>query len=267
MCLNTRFSDVTGAPFLLSEEEVGAAITEALSTPLLPLEDKTVPSTLLSEATVKALLNKAQPGFVNDNNGIDINSQKLSAGASIISSGINAGEDVFSISAHGGDFSTLFGTSHSSSPRTAPSLSVGEKGAPDLSTLGVLQKQLTNGMKVNLKSLDAESQRVSLRLYIPGILLLGVLCVCFVEFTIKCSVWNVLMMQSLSSANVFLLLVDCVLIIFGVLLIGGRLLETKNSPGAVALGARTMQEGTYHTVVIVIIVVIVESLLLLLLCE
>eukprot|EP01035_Chromulina_nebulosa_P019847 gene19847-25796_t len=57
--------------------------------------------------------------------------------------------------------------------------------------LGVVQRRLSNGIKVNLKSLSAEPQKANIRLYVPG----------------------------------------------------GRLLEDKNKPGAVLLGARTMQEG------------------------
>eukprot|EP00607_Mallomonas_marina_P007369 CAMPEP_0182419444 /NCGR_PEP_ID=MMETSP1167-20130531/3899_1 /TAXON_ID=2988 /ORGANISM="Mallomonas Sp, Strain CCMP3275" /LENGTH=1078 /DNA_ID=CAMNT_0024594381 /DNA_START=315 /DNA_END=3551 /DNA_ORIENTATION=+ len=57
--------------------------------------------------------------------------------------------------------------------------------------LGVIQRKLNNGIKVNIKSLAAEPQRVSVRMYVPG----------------------------------------------------GRLLEHNSKPGAVSLGARTVQEG------------------------
>lgn len=35
-------------------------------------------------------------------------------------------------------------------------------------SLGVVQKRLSNGIKINLKSLDSEPQRASIRLYVPG---------------------------------------------------------------------------------------------------
>jgi hypothetical protein len=34
--------------------------------------------------------------------------------------------------------------------------------------MGVVQRQLSNGMRVNLMSLDSEPQRASMRLYVPG---------------------------------------------------------------------------------------------------
>jgi hypothetical protein len=37
------------------------------------------------------------------------------------------------------------------------------------SSLGIVQKKLSNGIKVNLLSLDTEPQRACLRLYVPGV--------------------------------------------------------------------------------------------------
>jgi predicted Zn-dependent peptidase len=59
------------------------------------------------------------------------------------------------------------------------------------SELGTVQRQLQNGVRVNMISQNGEPQRASVRLYVPG----------------------------------------------------GRMLEGKDTPGAVLLGARTMQEG------------------------
>lgn len=56
---------------------------------------------------------------------------------------------------------------------------------------GISQKRLSNGMRVNLISMDTEPQRAAVRLYVPG----------------------------------------------------GRILESKDKPGSVLVGARTLQEG------------------------
>ena len=148
-------SSCTGAPFLLSEEEVGAAITEALKTPLLPLEDKTVPTTLLSAATVQALVHQARPSFVES---AESNGKGMKEHAKTVSRGVSESVEDSTHSVSGGSFPSLFGDKVSPSAVDA------------MSTImhGVVQRQLSNGMKVNLKSLDAESQRVSMRLYIPG---------------------------------------------------------------------------------------------------
>ena len=139
----------------MSEEEVGSAITEALQTPLLPLEDKTVPTTLLSTATVQALVQKARPSFVESS---ESDRQGMKEHAKTVSSGVGESIDDSTYSVQDGSFSSLFGEK----------MSLSAVDARSTITHGVVQRQLTNGMKVNLKSLDAESQRVSMRLYIPG---------------------------------------------------------------------------------------------------
>ena len=57
--------------------------------------------------------------------------------------------------------------------------------------MGIVQRKLNNGMRVNMVSMGDEPQRVSVRLYVPG----------------------------------------------------GRMLESKNTPGSVLVGSRTIQEG------------------------
>ena len=57
--------------------------------------------------------------------------------------------------------------------------------------MGIVQRKLNNGMRVNMVSMGDEPQRVSVRMYVPG----------------------------------------------------GRMLESKNTPGSVLVGSRTIQEG------------------------
>lgn len=67
----------------------------------------------------------------------------------------------------------------------------GKAAAAPATKLNVLQKRLSNGLRVNMFSMSEEPQRASVRLYVPG----------------------------------------------------GRMLESKEKPGAVLIGARTIQEG------------------------
>ena len=57
--------------------------------------------------------------------------------------------------------------------------------------MGIVQRKLNNGMRVNMVSMGDEPQRVSVRMYVPG----------------------------------------------------GRMLESKTTPGSVLVGSRTIQEG------------------------
>jgi predicted Zn-dependent peptidase len=78
--------------------------------------------------------------------------------------------------------------------RVAAEVGASKGGEPIMalrSELGTVQRQLQNGVRVNMISQNGEPQRASVRLYVPG----------------------------------------------------GRMLEGKDTPGAVLLGARTMQEG------------------------
>ena len=89
------------------------------------------------------------------------------------------------------------------------------------SKIGVVQRQLSNGIKVNMKYLSDEPQRVSMRMYIPGIILQqlhGVSISC--SFSLLCLSLNLCLHTT-----------------------GGRMLESRAHPGAVLLGARAIQEG------------------------
>jgi len=180
-----------GAPFLLSEEEVGAAITEALQTPLLPLEDKTVPTTLLSVATVQALVQQAQPGFVVDTRIGESGWQVVMEDAKAIRSGgcgiLNVEDSSHSIQDGASTFLRKERQGLLPNPvLTIPTTREGILNADQSTTLGVVQRRLTNGMKVNLKSLDAESQRVSMRLYIPGGFYFTAFCCCLIRKIFYC---------------------------------------------------------------------------------
>jgi hypothetical protein len=127
--------DRDGQSFTVGEAEIQDAIKEAILTPLEPMEDSPVPTTLITPEELQEKKDKYQPSWV------PLDGKALLDG--------NA--------------------------RTA---------------LGVTQKKLSNGIRVNLLSLESEPQRASMRLYVPG----------------------------------------------------GRMLESK-APGAVLIGARTLQEG------------------------
>ena len=66
-----------------------------------------------------------------------------------------------------------------------------QAAAEGKNSMGVVQRKLNNGMRVNMVSIKDEPQRASVRLYVPG----------------------------------------------------GRMLETKGTPGSVLVGSRTIQEG------------------------
>ena len=66
-----------------------------------------------------------------------------------------------------------------------------QSGNNNKNSMGVVQRRLSNGLKVNLFSMSEEPQRAAIRMYVPG----------------------------------------------------GRLIENKDKPGSVLIGARTIQEG------------------------
>lgn len=124
---------VAGAAFAISDDDIAGAVQEALLSPLEPLTDTIVPDTLLTPAQLREKARLTPPAFA------PLQAKKVGLPSGGLESAMNS----------------MFG---------------GGKGAGDskVSGLGVLQRQLRNGIKVNMKSLDAEPQRVSMRLYVPG---------------------------------------------------------------------------------------------------
>jgi hypothetical protein len=123
----------------LTEADIESAIGEALAHPLEPLQDTAVPDTLLTADQMRVKTRAFPPAFV------PLKSLKSDAagsgGASISSSGVSG----------------LFGL------RGARTVG-GDSG----NALGVVQRELSNGMRVSLKTFDAEPQKVSMRLFVPG---------------------------------------------------------------------------------------------------
>ena len=126
----------TGAPFSINEQEIANVIEEALRVPLHPLQDKAVPTTLLTAEQVAQRVLDTQPAFV---------------GSSVMGSADSASADT---------------TTTATTATTATTTTTTKPVAPN--SIGVVQAQLSNGMKVNMKTLSTESQRVSMRLYVPG---------------------------------------------------------------------------------------------------
>jgi len=112
-------------------------IEAALRVLLHPLQDKAVPTTLLTVEQVAQRVRDTRPAFVSTAGGSDADS-------------------VGSIGSASGVSSASVGTTSATSKPAMPN------------SIGVVQAQLSNGMKVNMKPLSTESQRVSVRLYIPG---------------------------------------------------------------------------------------------------
>ena len=121
---------------------------EALSAPLEPLQDTAVPDTLLPPAQLREKARLTPQAFV------PLQAQKVGlSGGGALESAMNS----------------MFGGGRGGAAGAAGAAG-GADGRADgrVGSLGVLQRQLRNGIKVNLKSLDAEPQRVSMRLYVPG---------------------------------------------------------------------------------------------------
>lgn len=125
--------------FALSEGDIASAVEEALTVLLEPLQDTPVPDTLLTPAQLREKARITPPAF------IPLQAKKVGlAGGGSLESAMNS----------------MFGGGGGGRSATG--------AASRVNGLGVLQRQLRNGIKVNLKSLDAEPQRVSMRLYVPG---------------------------------------------------------------------------------------------------
>lgn len=166
----------SGAAFAVSEADLVAVLRGALLEELAPLADTPVPTTLLPADAVRDKLQREQPRFVP----LEGKAQRDEAAAAPPAKakrGLVGG-------LLDGVAQAITGAPPAAATPT-PAATVGG------STGGVVQRRLSNGIRVNMKPLDAETQRVAVRLYAPG----------------------------------------------------GRVAEDKARPGAVLVGARTMQEG------------------------
>lgn len=121
--------DRSGESFSVTDEDIAAAIDEALQLPIEPLEDTVIPDTLLTEEQIAAKKERHVPEFVE--------------------------------------------------------LDLPVKESKAAEALRVVQKKLSNGIKVNIKSLDTEPQRANLRLYIPGVLHSSYTCAHPLSFTLR----------------------------------------------------------------------------------
>jgi hypothetical protein len=136
--------DRDGQAFVVSDEDVAAAIAEALTEELEPLADTEVPDTLITPEQLGAKAQITPPVWT-----------------------------------------PLQGKAKAEADAEAAA------GRSSTNALGVEQKRLANGIRVNMVSMDDEPQRAAVRLYVPG----------------------------------------------------GRMRESRDRPGAVLIGSRTIQEG------------------------
>lgn len=120
----------------MTEADIESAIGEALAHPVEPLHETAVPDTLLTAEQMRSKTRTFPPAFV------PLKSRKLGAA---------------STGAGNGGVSGLFGLRGA---RAA--------GGDGGNALGVVQRELSNGMRVSLKTLDTEPQKVSMRLFVPG---------------------------------------------------------------------------------------------------
>ena len=124
-----------GTVFPISEEDIESAVEEALALPLQPLADTLVPHTLLTIEQLTEKARKHPPAFLSPDG---VRSHPL--------------------------------TGNALTPQKANLMGflVGDATEGGGKLLGVTQRVLSNGMRVNLKPMDTEPQRVSMRMHIPG---------------------------------------------------------------------------------------------------
>jgi len=124
-----------GTPFTLTNEQVADAVLTALQTPLDPIIDTFVPKTLIPDTMLQEkvqLLPNTPPRFVTN---------------------------LADIVPHVTSTSTL---------TKVEKVEVKTENDATRRALGITQRRLQNGVKVNFKSLGTEPQRISLRMYLPG---------------------------------------------------------------------------------------------------
>lgn len=117
----------------VSEEEIQKVILDALQMPLQPREETEVPTTLITEEELQERVRATSPSWL-ENKGSNIAAQ---AGIGL------------------GNFAKFYENSLKQWQETA-------------ANAGIMQRQLSNGMSVNLVSIGGEPQRANVRLYIPG---------------------------------------------------------------------------------------------------
>jgi hypothetical protein len=142
--------DRAGEPFAVTAEEVQEVLREALGESgevLGPLEDTIVPTTLISAAALQDKVREHQPRFVEG-------SQHLHQYPHQQRGVINGGGGGGSVS------DEVSSNSYLETIKNAESSGVSE--------LGIVQRELNNGIKLNLKSMDSEPHKISMRLFIPG---------------------------------------------------------------------------------------------------